>query len=54
MARARYYNFKVGPRWGTYHRGVDIGAPHGTPVIAADSGMVIFAGWNGGYGNSSR
>lgn len=42
---------RFGPRWGTYHRGVDIGAPHGTPVIAADSGMVIFAGWNGGYGN---
>jgi murein DD-endopeptidase MepM/ murein hydrolase activator NlpD len=42
---------KFGPRWGTYHRGVDIGAPTGTPVLAADSGMVVFAGWNGGYGN---
>jgi murein DD-endopeptidase MepM/ murein hydrolase activator NlpD len=42
---------KFGPRWGSYHRGVDIGAASGTPIIAADSGMVVFAGWNGGYGN---
>lgn len=40
-----------GWRWGSMHQGVDIGAPSGTPVIAADSGMVSFAGWNGGYGN---
>ncbi len=39
-----------GPRWGTMHQGLDIAAPHGTPVRAADSGMVTFAGWNGNYG----
>jgi LysM repeat protein len=34
------------------HLGVDIGAGEGTPIYAADSGVVVFAGWaNGGYGN---
>lgn len=39
-----------GWRWGTMHEGVDIAANTGTEVLAADSGMVSFAGWNGGYG----
>lgn len=32
------------------HAGIDIRAPYGTPIIAADSGTVTFAGWKGGYG----
>lgn len=40
-----------GWRWGSFHQGVDIGAASGTSIVAADSGMVSFAGWNGGYGN---
>jgi murein DD-endopeptidase MepM/ murein hydrolase activator NlpD len=35
------------------HPGVDLSAPPGTPVYAADTGLVIFAGWTGiGYGNA--
>ncbi|MDR7556217.1 MAG: peptidoglycan DD-metalloendopeptidase family protein [Armatimonadota bacterium] len=33
-----------------FHQGVDIAAPHGTPVRAAGDGAVLFAGWYGGYG----
>lgn len=38
---------------GPGHRGIDIGAPKGTPIYASASGTVFFArtGWNGGYGN---
>ncbi len=33
------------------HTGIDIDAPSGAKIIAANSGKVIMAGWNGGYGN---
>jgi murein DD-endopeptidase MepM/ murein hydrolase activator NlpD len=36
-----------------YHTGIDLSAPSGTTIFAADGGTVIFAGWsNWGYGNS--
>ncbi|MEA3345895.1 MAG: M23 family metallopeptidase [Chloroflexota bacterium] len=34
------------------HKAIDIGAPTGTPIVAADSGYVAIAGWsNVGYGS---
>ena len=32
------------------HRGVDFAAPRGTPVMAAGSGVIARAGWNGAFG----
>lgn len=40
-----------GMRWGRMHQGVDITAPHGTPVVAVAAGTVLEAGWHGGFGN---
>ena len=40
-----------GMRWGRLHAGVDISAPSGTPIRAADSGRVVLLGFTGGYGN---
>ena len=33
------------------HSGIDIGAPHGQAVVAADSGTVITSAFNSSYGN---
>ena len=33
------------------HRGTDIPAPEGTPILAAHSGTVLVSGWNDSYSN---
>ncbi|MCZ7546871.1 MAG: LysM peptidoglycan-binding domain-containing M23 family metallopeptidase [Anaerolineae bacterium] len=44
--------YYVGWTFQEWHRGIDLMAAEGTPVYAADPGIVIFAGWNTwGYGN---
>lgn len=44
---------RFGSRWGSTHKGLDIGAPKGTPIKAAAAGTVTVAqyGYSGGYGN---
>ena len=38
-----------------FHRGIDVAAPYGTPIVASRSGTVTYAGWsNRGYGNLIR
>lgn len=41
-----------GQRWGRLHAGVDLAAPHGTPIHAAGAGVIVAAGEEQGYGNA--
>jgi murein DD-endopeptidase MepM/ murein hydrolase activator NlpD len=40
-----------GQRWGRLHAGIDIAAPAGRPIYAAEAGRVAISSPYGGYGN---
>jgi murein DD-endopeptidase MepM/ murein hydrolase activator NlpD len=44
------YRYHPIHRRSSMHTGLDIGGPNRGAIHAADGGMVIFAGWKGGYG----
>lgn len=46
-----YVSSKMGDRWGSFHRGIDIARPSDYTIKAADNGVVTFAGNDGSYGN---
>ena len=47
------YGYRTSPTAGasTYHKGIDIGAPYGSAIVAAAEGEVTFAGYSSGAGN---
>jgi murein DD-endopeptidase MepM/ murein hydrolase activator NlpD len=48
------FGYRTHPVLGTrrLHAGVDFGVGTGTPIVAAGDGVVVSAGWLGGYGNA--
>ncbi|MCT7962202.1 peptidoglycan DD-metalloendopeptidase family protein [Laspinema sp. D1] len=48
------FGWRIHPIFGgsRFHSGIDLGAPTGTPVVAAYSGTVSIADWMGGYGQT--
>jgi murein DD-endopeptidase MepM/ murein hydrolase activator NlpD len=46
------FGWRIHPIYGTprFHAGVDMGGACGQPIWAAEAGIVISAGYNGGYG----
>ncbi len=41
-------------RWGRMHTGNDLAIAEGAPLVAMSTGEVIFAGWMGGGGNTTK
>lgn len=43
--------YRITNGYASWHPGVDLASDHGTPIYAADTGVVVFAGWHReGYG----
>ena len=41
----------VGRLWASRHTGLDLSTSYGSPVRAMSSGEIVFAGWDGPFGN---
>ncbi|WP_162233111.1 M23 family metallopeptidase, partial [Nostocoides japonicum] len=41
-------------RWGRMHEGDDFSTPVGTPIRSMSTGTVIYTGWYGGGGNTTK
>ncbi|GAA0493952.1 M23 family metallopeptidase [Salinibacillus aidingensis] len=50
-AAGGYVSSGMGQRWGSFHKGMDIARPSNRSIYAADNGVVVSAGYDGGYGN---
>lgn len=48
------FGYRIHPIFGTqrFHAGIDIGVGYGTPIAAAEDGVIILSGPYGGYGNT--
>ena len=47
-----HFGYRIHPISGerSFHTGVDIALPEGTPILAGGTGIVTLSGWHGGYG----
>jgi murein DD-endopeptidase MepM/ murein hydrolase activator NlpD len=54
LRSAHRFTSGFGPRWGRMHNGADFAASYGTPIYATADGVVVHAGWEGGYGRLVR